>query len=1577
MSRRAKIWTRIAVSAVVFAALLLLIGIEVIRSAWFAKYVSEKIVSVVEQSTGGRAELGTFGFDWKHLHARVTNFILHGKEPAGQAPLLRVDAIELRLELLPSFTKTVDLKYLGLDQPVANVIVFPDGTTNIPEPKVPSKSDKSALATIVDLAIHQFDLNRGSVIFAEQKIPLAAHGRDLRAQLFFNAAKAVYNGEISFDSVQLSQQGRLPLTSSVKIPVTIDKDRIEVESAVMKTAESSLTVSGSLTNLEHPVVAAHAIAHISLSEVHRTTGIASGACVKGRPCFADADVEARVDQQKLAISKAAVSMGRSRLRASGGRDAVSVEGSLAMEEIGGVFQFPGDSIGDVTLTGTVKAMNDRIDLQGMRIEGMGGRLIVDGSLKNYETFELRGKINGFQIADLERRFLSPKPGYDGAIAGTFDASGNLARPGISGIHARTQLEIAPAAHGVPLKGRIDAEYEGATNNVKIARATISLPHSVLAMRGVLGIRMDADFSTTDTRDLYPAMAEAMKDPPAEFPLTLNGGKLELHARADGPLASPSITANISVDRFAVEKRAFDHLIADATATQKGFSIQNGSLTRSTMQANFSGSAGLRDWTLTNDQPVRLIAALGNAELPDLLALAGQPAIPASGKLNASLEAKGTVGNPLGIVSVSAANGSLYGETFQTLELQASMSDQLVWLTRAAWIGPAGTIQATGTYTHPRDTFLSGDLQVHAASNLVRLSTVANVTKRHPGIDGILQLNLDTAAAIRQEKGETEMTLTSVRGDVRVYNLRDQAKSYGNFTAHADTSGSTVSFLGDSNLSGSAIHIKGQTTLTKDYPITADVSVQNLAVENLPFDLGIPVKGVAAITGHAQGTLHAPVVTAKLSLSRGAVDNEPIDKLQATGRYTSQLIEIESLQVTSPAGSATLNGSFAHPADQFSSGTIQLHLATGDLRVDRIQTVQLSKSGLGGTLTASMDFSGDLKTVKGQREIAPSQIDATAALGGITYDGHQAGNAKLTAKTSGGTVSVALDSDMAHAAIHAEGEVKLIADYPVTARFSARDLRLSHFKPFLNVASLTQNLEAVAEVEGSISGSARKLDELRGDIRIPHMEADAHPCGNRSKPVSLALRNEGPIEAQLDRSVLTIRSAHVVGPRGTDIVVAGTIGFAEKNPLYLTIKANADLGLLQDIDKDFYSSGTVSMDASLRGSFSAPLANGSVQLKNASVNMVGFSNGISNANGTISLAGSSATIRDLTGESGGGKITVSGFAGYTGGALRYSLRANANRVRTRQQGVSIVNNAALTVSGTSAQSLVSGTVTVVSVGINPQSDVGSILSSSTAAQVTDDQTSPLLSNTRLDIRIRTAPDVRFQSTLAQDLQAEADVTLVGTVANPGMTGRIEVTEGDLIFFGNQYTVNHGVISFYNPLRIEPQLNVSLETTVKSVDVVLTLTGPMENLKLSYRSDPPLQFDEIVALLATGRRPSSDPTIVANEAAPPQQSVGQLGETAIVSQAIASPVSSRLQRVFGVTQLSIDPTFASGSALPQASLTLQQRVATNVTFTYAQDYSQSNSELVRVEWTISPRFSAVATRDINGIFGVDFFYKRQFR
>jgi translocation and assembly module TamB len=256
-------------------------------------------------------------------------------------------------------------------------------------------------------------------------------------------------------------------------------------------------------------------------------------------------------------------------------------------------------------------------------------------------------------------------------------------------------------------------------------------------------------------------------------------------------------------------------------------------------------------------------------------------------------------------------------------------------------------------------------------------------------------------------------------------------------------------------------------------------------------------------------------------------------------------------------------------------------------------------------------------------------------------------------------------------------------------------------------------------------------------------------------------------------------------------------------------------------------------------------------------------------------------------------------------------------------------------------------------------------------------SPFLDNMKLDIRVHTSAGMAVQASLAQNLQVDADIRVRGTASTPGVTGRVNINEGQLVFFGATYTVDRGSIAFYNPIRIDPVLDISLETTAQGVHVVLHVTGPIEDMHLSYTSDPPLQFQEIVALLAAGSTPTSDPTVLAQQPTQPQQSFQQRGESALLGQAIANPVANQLQRVFGITQLKIDPSFTSGTTIPTARLTLQQRITQNLTFTYVEDLSDPNATIIKVEWAFSPRWSAVAQRDQNGIFSVVGFYKRRFR
>ena len=162
--------------------------------------------------------------------------------------------------------------------------------------------------------------------------------------------------------------------------------------------------------------------------------------------------------------------------------------------------------------------------------------------------------------------------------------------------------------------------------------------------------------------------------------------------------------------------------------------------------------------------------------------------------------------------------------------------------------------------------------------------------------------------------------------------------------------------------------------------------------------------------------------------------------------------------------------------------------------------------------------------------------------------------------------------------------------------------------------------------------------------------------------------------------------------------------------------------------------------------------------------------------------------------------------------------------------------------------------------------------------------------KLDIRVRTSPGLSVQASLAENLQANADLRVRGTAAEPGVLGRVTIDEGHWCFSVRHYTVDTGTISFYNPLRIEPVLDISLETQAKGVTVTVRVTGPIDDMKLSYISDPPLQFQEIVSLLASGQTRTSRPNAAGEPAAAARAGISADGRSwRLLGAALADPVS----------------------------------------------------------------------------------------
>ena len=119
------------------------------------------IISTVEDATGGRVEIGSFRLDWKTLRAEVQTFVLHGTEPPDKPPLFRATSVAVGLKIVSLLKRDVDIQYLDVVEPRVYLVVNPDGSTNMPQPKIKSQHDANAVETLIKLAIGRFSLQNG------------------------------------------------------------------------------------------------------------------------------------------------------------------------------------------------------------------------------------------------------------------------------------------------------------------------------------------------------------------------------------------------------------------------------------------------------------------------------------------------------------------------------------------------------------------------------------------------------------------------------------------------------------------------------------------------------------------------------------------------------------------------------------------------------------------------------------------------------------------------------------------------------------------------------------------------------------------------------------------------------------------------------------------------------------------------------------------------------------------------------------------------------------------------------------------------------------------------------------------------------------------------------------------------------------------------------------------------------------------------------------------------------------------------------------------------------------------------
>lgn len=713
---------------------------------------------------------------------------------------------------------------------------------------------------------------------------------------------------------------------------------------------------------------------------------------------------------------------------------------------------------------------------------------------------------------------------------------------------------------------------------------------------------------------------------------------------------------------------------------------------------------------------------------------------------------------------------------------------------------------------------------------------------------------------------------------------------------------------------------------------------------------IPVTGTINSTAHVAGTIADFNGTGRISLRNGIAYGESYESfsvdLAAQGKAidaTNILLKLHGMQVAGSGGYDLGNRHFHG------------HLEGNNLVLSKFETVR--KTGgvsVDGRLTLVADANGTV-TEPGLR--------ANLKLEDIVYAGQPVGEAVAEVHSQGSRLFLTADSNLIGSKFNLQGQTELTGDYQTQAKLSLAGFDVS--RPLAMFGP--DNIKAQSSIGGvaTLNGPLKTPKALSGDLELDNVDV---------KLQGIELKTAEPLRMNLRNGLATLQQVHITG-QDTDMRLAGTAQlFGAQDPKggRLDVKGSGgmSLALLHTFDPDIISSGRVQFTMSASGLLKNPGLSGKLQMEHANIALDGVPNGLSDLNGTLVFTEDRLQVQNLTGKTGGGELKIGGSLRFRNGFYA-DLTATGDAVRVRLYGLSATANANFKLQGTSASSLLSGNILITRFGVGQNVDFAAFAGNGSTISAPPDPDAPA-NKVRLDVHVTSSPQLDFQNSYAK-LAGSVDLNIRGTVASPSILGRIQITDGSATFANTKYQLQRGDIYFTNPVRIDPTIDIDATAQVENYEITVGLHGTASNLKPTYRSEPPLSEADVFALLALGR--TQEEAQIYRE----QQLAAGTDPTtsALLGGALNATVSSRVEKLFGVGSVKIDPAFVGTLGNSSARITIQEQISKQITATFATNVNTSAQQLIQVQYDLNHNSSIVLTRDESGVFSIVYKLRRRYR
>ncbi len=722
------------------------------------------------------------------------------------------------------------------------------------------------------------------------------------------------------------------------------------------------------------------------------------------------------------------------------------------------------------------------------------------------------------------------------------------------------------------------------------------------------------------------------------------------------------------------------------------------------------------------------------------------------------------------------------------------------------------------------------------------------------------------------------------------------------------------------------------------PVTARLQLHDADLTDLQAIAGVsyPVTGQVEASLALAGSWRTLAGAGSLRVEQGTLFGEPFTSLTSELKFNAGEVELPNLRLAHNGGRVEGNLAWRSADDRF-----RFNMTGTGLELAKLKTLQRPRWTWSGQAGFSAQGSGTLDR---------PEFSGTLRVSSLVLNGEEAGDLEATATTRDGFLFLTARSRLRQAELSLDGKAALRDDWPAEISLRFADLDAD---PLLRTF-----------FQGRLTGHSRIAGkaEIRGPLRRPRSLSLVATVELLALEVeNVKLSNHGPLIFVVSDQTLDVQSFRIVG-ESTNFSASGKVGLAGDRRLHLDAQGGLDLRLLQTLDADVQSQGATALSVAVRGTVASPQLEGNVRIAKGAISFIDVPNALSDINGELVFNENRLQVQSLSARTGGGRLDLGGYITYARG-LYFNLTAVGQDIRLRYPpGITSMADADLRFVGSAAGSLLSGEILVTRFGVSPGFDLAAYLARARRSAGMR-RAGSALENLRLDVRVVSTPELQVETSLAR-LSGDLDLRLRGSAAHPAVLGRVNMSEGRIVFNGTEYQLTQGAVTFTNPVSIEPVLDLDATARVRQYDIAIGFHGKMNQPSITYRSDPPLPSGDIIALLALGR--THEETVVTRQVT---ETPYDAASSALLAQALNLSLTSRVQKLFGVSRIKIDPQVGGPENNPNARLTIEQQVSNNVTLTYITNLSQSSQQIVQAEVAMSKAVSVIAVRDQNGVLGFE--------